>query len=326
VTAHPHTQATRFDASRPTAEDFTVRPKRHLFQWAAAAVVLAFAAQVVYGAATNPRLSWGVVADYFFDPRILDGLKITIGLTVISQVLATVLGLAFALMVLSRNPVLRAVARLYIMVFRTVPTIVQMLFWYYLAAVVPALALGIPFGPTLVTLETNAVITQFAAAVIGLSLGEAAFLAEYFRGGILSVPRGQVDAAASCGLTPVRTFRRIVLPQALRVILPAYGNALIINIKNTSVVFVIGAGDLMTRAQLIYSQNFQQIPLLIVVIGWYLILVMLLTLLQRRIEAHYSRGYGDTPERRRPLLARWSALRARWTAYLEQRVRLGDAP
>jgi polar amino acid transport system permease protein len=309
MTVHSHTHAVPLEA-RPATEEFKVGSNRHLFQWVVAAVVVVFAAQVVYGAATNPRLSWPTVADYFFDPRILDGLKITIGLTVISQVLATVLGLAFALMALSRNPVLTAVARLYITVFRTVPTVVQMLFWYYLAAVLPTIALGIPFGPALVELDTNTVITQFMAALFGLALGEAAFLAEYFRGGILSVPRGQLDAAASCGLTPVRTFRRIVLPQALRVILPAYGNALIINIKNTSVVFVIGAGDLMTRAQLIYTQNFQQIPLLIVVIAWYLIIVLLLTVVQHRVEAYYSRGYGNAHEPRRSLRTRWEGLRA----------------
>jgi polar amino acid transport system permease protein len=277
---------------QPSLEDFKPRRRLHPWRWILAIVVLAYAAQFVYGAATNPRLDWGVVGDYLFDGRILDGLLITLGLTAVSQVLATALGLGFALAALSGNPVLAAVARVYITIFRTVPTIVQMLFWYYLAAVLPLLALGLPFGPTFITFDTNLLITQFAAAVLGLSLGEGAFLAEYFRGGILSVPKGQREAAAACGLTPARTFRRIVLPQAMRVVLPAYGNALIINIKNTSVVFVIGAGDMMTRAQLIYTENFQQIPLLIVVIAWYLVIVLTLTVIQKRVEAHYARGYG----------------------------------
>jgi polar amino acid transport system permease protein len=269
------------------------RRRWHPVRWAVALVILLYGAELVIGAATNPRLSWGVVADYLFDGTILAGLGVTLGLTVVSQVVATVLGLGLAVAALSRNPVLVAVSRLYVTVFRSVPTIVQMLFWYYLAAVAPRVSIGLPFGPDFVTFDTNLLITQLAAAVLGLALGEAAFLAEYFRGGILSVPRAQVEAAASCGLTPAATFRRIVLPQAIRVILPAYGNALIINIKNTSVVFVIGAGDLMTRAQLIYTQNFQQIPLLIVVITWYLVIVLLLTAAQRRLEAHYARGYGD---------------------------------
>lgn len=281
------------------AEEFDVKPQRHPFRWLAAIVILVVAAQLVYGAATNTRLAWDVVGKYLLHPDILAGLQITIGLALISQVVATILGVALALMALSRNPVLVVGARLYIQVFRTVPTIVQMMFWYYLAAVVPTVGIGIPFGSTFINFTTNELITQFVAALFGLALGEAAFLAEYFRGGIISVPRGQIEAAASCGLTPARTFRRIVVPQAMRVILPAYGNQFIVNIKNTSVVFVIGAGDLMTRAQLIYSQNFQQIPLLIVVICWYLILVSLLTLVQRRVETHYSRGYGDRPARRK---------------------------
>lgn len=288
-------------ADLPPADAVAARPRRHVAQWLVAAVVLLFAADVAYGAAVNPRLPWDTVAAYVFDPRILAGLAVTVGLAVASLSLATVLGLAVALMGLSGNPVLTGVARLYVSVFRSVPTIVQMLFWYYLAAILPTLPVGIPFGPALVTFDTNVLITQVVAALLGLGLGAAAFLAEYFRGGILAVPRGQLEAAAACGLTPVQRFRRVVLPQAMRVVLPAYGNAAIINIKNTSVVFVIGAGDLMTRAQLIYTQNFQQIPLLIVVIAWYLFLVTVLTAVQRRIEAHYSRGYGaSTPPRRAP--------------------------
>lgn len=273
--------------------DFAPRPRPPVLRWVLAVVVLVLLADLAWGAVTNPRLSWEVVGEYLFDPRILQGLLITLGLTAVSQVVATVLGLLVALAGLSGNPVLVTVARMYVMVFRTVPTIVQMLFWYYLAAVVPYIGVGLPFGPDLVVFDSTRLITQFAAAVLGLALGEAAFLAEYFRGGITAVPRGQIEAAAACGLTPVTTFRRIVAPQALRIVLPAYGNALIINLKNTSTVFVIGAGDMMTQAQLIYTQNFQQIPLLIVVILWYLLIVALLTAVQRRVEAHYGRGYGE---------------------------------
>ncbi|WP_158228293.1 amino acid ABC transporter permease [Pseudonocardia sp. MH-G8] len=271
--------------------DFAPRRRRHVVRWVLAAVVLVFLADLVRGAATNPRLSWHVVGEYLFDPRILEGLLITLGLTAVSQVVATVLGLLVALAGLSGNPVLVGAARLYVMVFRTVPTVIQMLFWYYLAAILPYIGVGLPFGPDLVVFDSTKLITQFTAAVLGLALGEAAFLAEYFRGAITAVPRGQIEAAAACGLTPVTTFRRIVAPQAMRIVLPAYGNALIINLKNTSVVFVIGAGDMMTQAQLIYTQNFQQIPLLMVVIGWYLVIVALLTAVQRRVEVRYSRGY-----------------------------------
>lgn len=288
-------------ADTPDVEKFKPERKYHPVRWLIAAVILLFAADFVYGAATNPRLPWDIVADYLFDPRIMSGLGVTLALTFISMVLATVLGLVLALMALSRDPTLRVISRLYITVFRSVPPIVQLLFWYYLAAVLPLLSIGIPFGPDFVTFDVNVLISQFGAAILGLGLGEAAFLAEYFRGGILSVPKTQVEAAAACGLTPTKTFRRVIFPQAIRVILPSYGNSMISQVKNTSMVFVVGAGDLMTHAQLIYSQNFQQIPLLIVVIIWYLIIVVILTVIQRRIEAHYSRGYGD-PRYREPVL------------------------
>ncbi|MGO1839073.1 MAG: amino acid ABC transporter permease [Candidatus Microbacterium stercoravium] len=254
-------------------------------------VLLWVVASLVIGAATNDRLDWSAVATFAFDRRILQGLQTTLVLTAASMAIATVLGVILALMVLSRDPAPRIFARTYITIFRSIPPMVQLLFWYFLAAIVPTITIGLPFGPTLVTFDTNLLITQFAAALLGLSLGEAAFLAEYIRGGILSVPRGQSEAAAACGLTPTKTFFRVVFPQAIRVILPAYGNSLISQVKNTAMVFVIGAGDLMTEAQLIYSQNFQQIPLLIVVSAWYLVIVIILTQVQRRIEAHYSRGY-----------------------------------
>lgn len=253
---------------------------------------------IIVGAAMNERLDWGAVLTYAFDPRILQGLQTTLVLTAVSMAIATVLGIILALMALTSDPAPRAFARTYVTIFRSIPPMVQLLFWYFLAAILPTISIGIPFGPDLVTFDTNLLITQFAAALLGLSLGEAAFLAEYIRGGILSVPRGQSEAAAACGLTPTKVFFRVVFPQAIRVILPAYGNSLISQVKNTAMVFVIGAGDLMTEAQLIYSQNFQQIPLLIVVSLWYLAIVIILTQVQRRIENHYSRGYTRRVARR----------------------------
>ncbi len=275
-------------------EALDIARRRHVGRWVIGVVVLVIAADLVISAATNPNLPWDTAADYFFDGRIIRGLGVTLAMTVIATVLGTVLALVLATMTLSQNPVLIAVGRLYITIFRSVPTVVQMLFWYYLAAVLPTLSIGIPFGPDLVSFYTNELITKFVAALLGLALGEAAFLAEYFRAGYSAVPRGQIEAAQACGLTPIRTFRRVVLPQATRIVLPSYGNQVIITLKNTSVLFVIGAGDMMTEAQLIYSQNFQQIALLMVVISWYLIIVTVLTFGQRRLEARYSRGYATS--------------------------------
>lgn len=284
----------RDNSSPPRVDEFGPRRNLHVGQWTVAAILLIIIADILVGAVQNPNLNWPRVGEYFFDSRIIAGLGTTLSLALISQVLATALGAGVAMMSLSDNIALKALARVHVTLFRSIPTVVQMLFWYFLAAVVPVIGVGIPFGPDFIWFDTNQLITQFAAALLGLVLGQSAFLAEYFRGGILSVPKSQLEAAASCGLTPWTTFRRVVVPQALRVALPSYGNSFIINVKNTSVVFAIGVGDLMTRAQLIYSQNFQQIPLLIVVIGWYLVLVILMTVLQRRLESHYSRGYGES--------------------------------
>lgn len=267
--------------------------RRRLNLWRVVSVVLLIwvVASIAQGVIGNERFHWGTVGHYLFAPEILSGLRATLLLTVLSMVVATILGIALALMSLSGDPILRGAARTYITIGRSIPAMVQLLFWYFLAAVAPTLSLGIPFGPDLITFDTNLLITRFGAAMLGLSLGEAAFLAEYIRGGILAVPRGQYEAAAACGLTPRRTFVRIIFPQAIRIILPAYGNSLISQVKNTSMVFVIGAGDLMTQAQLIYSQNFMQIPLLIVVSIWYLVIVVILSAVQKRLEAHYSKGY-----------------------------------
>lgn len=278
-----------------------IKPKGKIPWWRVVtfAILIWVVVSLIVGAATNERLDWGTVLTYAVDPRILQGLQTTLVLTAVSMVIATVLGILLALMSLTSDPAPRVFARTYVTIFRSIPPMVQLLFWYFLAAILPTITLAIPFGPDLITFDTNLLITQFAAALLGLSLGEAAFLAEYIRGGILSVPRGQSEAAAACGLTPRKVFVRVVFPQAIRVILPAYGNSLISQVKNTAMVFVIGAGDLMTEAQLIYSQNFQQIPLLIVVSLWYLVIVIILTQIQRRIENHYSRGYVRRPVSRR---------------------------
>jgi polar amino acid transport system permease protein len=290
-----------------------LRPKRRLRAGRIVTVVVliwvvASLAQGVFG---NDLLHWDVVWQYLFDEQILRGLRMTMLLTVLSMGVATVIGIALALMALSNDPILRFISRIYITVGRSVPAMVQLLFWYFLAAVAPTLSFGIPFGQDLITFDTNQLISRFAAAMLGLSLGEAAFLAEYIRGGILSVPRGQQEAAAACGLTPRKTFARIVFPQAVRVILPAYGNSMISQVKNTSMVFVIGAGDLMTEAQLIYSQNFMQVPLLIVVSLWYLLVVVVMTHFQRRLETRYSRGY----TRRVDKPARLSTWRPAWSRH-----------
>lgn len=269
----------------------STRPKFQPLRVVTLMIVVVIAADFAVGMIGNERLSWGVVAEYLFSPEIMLGLGTTIWLTVASMVIGTVLGAILAVMALSKDPLLRWCARIYILIFRSIPQLVQLLFWYFLAAILPTLSIGIPFGPDFVAFDSTKLITQMAAALLGLSLSEAAYLAEYFRAGIKSVPAGQLEAALACGMTPNKRFWRIIVPQAIRIIIPSYGNSFISLLKGTSIVFVIGAGELLTRAQLIYSQNYQQIPLLIVVSIWYVVLVVLMTIIQHRIESRYSRGY-----------------------------------
>jgi polar amino acid transport system permease protein len=243
---------------------------------ALAIVVLAAAVSV----ARNRRFGWDVVASYFFSTAILKGLLTTVELTVLCMLLGTVLGILLAIMRISSSPVLRSVASAYIWFFRGTPLLVQILFWFNLAALYPTL-LGAP---------TNSLISPFAAAVLALSLHEAAYMAEIVRSGIIGVPAGQRLAALALGMRPARILRRIVLPQAMRTILPPTGNQTISMLKTSSLVSVIALSELLYTAQSIYGINYQVIPLLIVASLWYLVVVSLLSVGQRYLEQRYGRG------------------------------------
>ena len=234
--------------------------------------MLVVAVALVRSVATNPRFEWGVVGDYLFDERILEGVRFTIELTVIAMAIGIVLGVVLAVMRLSPNPLVSGASWLYIWFFRGTPVLVQLLFWYNLAALYPTISLGIPFGPAFVHADANTLITPFTAAILGLGLNEGAYMAEIVRAGIISVDEGQTEAAQSLGMTRLQTMRRIVLPQAMRVIIPPTGNETISMLKTTSLVSVIAVADLLYAAQTIYSANFKTIPLLIVASIWYLAL------------------------------------------------------
>jgi polar amino acid transport system permease protein len=231
-----------------------------------------------------------VVGDFFFSRQVLHGLVLTIELTVISMVLGIVLGTILAVMRLAPNPLVTGGSWFYIWLFRGTPLLVQLLFWNFISAVYPKITLGIPFGPDIVHASANSLITPFVAAILGLGLNEAAYMAEIVRAGILSVEEGQTDAAQALGMTRIKAMRRIVLPQAMRVIIPPTGNETISMLKNTALVSVIASTDLLYSVQLIYSQNFKQIPLLIVASIWYLILTTILSIGQFYIERRYARG------------------------------------
>ncbi|GAB3952646.1 amino acid ABC transporter permease [Kribbella albertanoniae] len=273
-----------------TADEPIVR-LRHPGRWVAAAAIVFLLAVFVHFVATAPKLRLDLVAGYLFEKSILLGLVKTLQLTVIAMLVGVVLGTILAVMRLSENPVLRSVAGGYVWLFRGTPILVQLLFWFFLGTVVPNISIGLPFGgPDLISWPTNTVITQFTAAILGLGLNEAAYMAEIVRAGIGSVDSGQREAAEALSMSPWITYRRVILPQAARLIVPPTANQTISMLKLTSLVLVIGLPELTTTAQLIYGRNFQQIPLLIVASLWYLVLTTILTVVQNRLENRMSRG------------------------------------
>jgi polar amino acid transport system permease protein len=264
-----------------------VVPLRHPWTWLASAIVVLIFAGAGISVATNPAFEWPVVAEYMFDPQILAGLLRTLELTIASMLIGLLLGTILAVMRRSRNKLLSIVSWLYIWVFRSVPALVQLIFWYNFGALYSRIAIGIPFGPTLYSASTNSVITPLSAALAGLGLAQAAYTAEVIRAGIASVPAGQTRAALALGMRPTTIFLRIILPQAMRVIIPPVGNEIISMVKSTSLVSVIAMADLLYSAQLIYARTYETIPLLIVASLWYLIIVSVLSAGQHALEHHF---------------------------------------
>ncbi|HEX3433743.1 MAG TPA: amino acid ABC transporter permease [Solirubrobacteraceae bacterium] len=275
-------------AGRP--EDITAVPVRRPGRWVAAAIILVIAVALGRSVVTNANFQWEVVGEYLFDGRILHGLRVTIELTVIAMAIGIVLGVLLAVMRLSPNWMVSSASSFYIWFFRGTPVLVQLLFWYNIAALYPKIGLGIPFGPAFIHADANTLITPFAAAILGLGLNEGAYMAEIVRAGIISVDPGQSDAAQSLGMTRLQTMRRIVLPQAMRVIIPPTGNETISMLKTSSLASVIVVTELLYATQLIYSVNFKTIPLLIVASFWYIVCTSVLYVGQYYLERYYGRG------------------------------------
>jgi polar amino acid transport system permease protein len=291
-------------AAPVSPEQIKAIPVRHPGRWVAAVLIAFFAVALGNSVATNSRFGWNVVSQYFFSSRILNGLVVTIELTATSMAIGIALGVLLAVMRLSPNPLVSGASWVYIWVFRGTPVLVQILLWYNIAALYPRLSLGIPFGPTFTQVDANTLITPFVAGMLALGLNEGAYMAEIVRAGIISVPEGQTQAAQSLGMTRLQTMRRIVLPQAMRVIVPPTGNETISMLKTTSLVSVIALPhpELLYAAQLIYSVNYRTIQLLIVASLWYLIVTTVLTIGQFYLERYFARGatrtLPETPLRR----------------------------
>jgi polar amino acid transport system permease protein len=299
-------------AERLEPEEIRAIPVRHRGRWLAAAIIVVLAVAVVDSMASNPRFEWGIVREFLFSGRILSGLVVTLELTVASMAIGIALGVVLAVMRLSPNPLVAGASSFYIWIFRGTPILVQILLWYNIAALYPRFSIGIPFGPTFAHFDASAVITPFVAGMLALGLNEGAYMAEIVRAGIISVPEGQTQAAQALGMPRLLAMRRIVLPQAMRVIVPPTGNETISMLKTTSLVSVIALPhpELLYASQLIYSVNYRTIQLLIVASIWYLVVTTVLTVGQYYLERHFGRGAGrsepDSPlERlRRVIFAR----------------------
>jgi polar amino acid transport system permease protein len=279
-------------AGRP--ENIRAVPVRHFGRWVAIAVIAVLAAMLVHMLLTNPNLDWPVVRKYLFNPIILRGVWMTIKLTILSMAIGIVLGIVAAVMRLSENPVVRGAAWLYVWFFRGTPLLVQITFWFAISSLFKTLAFGIPFGPHFGGESTNKLITLFMSALLALSLNEGAYMAEIVRAGILAVDEGQTEASHALGMTKLQTMRRVVLPQAMRVIVPPTGNETNGMLKNTAQVSTVGIFDLLRSSEAIYNANYKVIPLLIVAVIWYLAMTSLLQVGQFYLERHYGRGSSRT--------------------------------
>lgn len=267
-----------------------VVPLRHRGRTLFAAILIIIAAGLMLSMITNPRFQWSVVGEYLFDESIMAGLFMTIWLTIAAMVIGVILGTCIALMRISRNPVLGAIASVYLWIFRGTPLLVQLIFWFNLSVLYPKITIGFPFGPNLGSFDANTYITVYAAALLGLGLNEGAYMSEIVRSGLGAVPVGQREAAEALGMPSWRVMLRIILPQAMRVIIPPTGNQLIGMLKTTSLVSVIAMQELLYSAQLIYTANFQTIPLLIVASIWYLVLTSVLSVGQHYLEQHFGKS------------------------------------
>ena len=272
---------------RPAAmhEGMEVVPVRHWGRQALAVVVALLLATVAHGFAANPNIQWAVVGRFLLDAAILEGLLGSLELTAWSMLFATAIAVVVAVMRLSDSRIISGFAAGYVFVFRGIPLIVLLILIGNLGLFFKSFTLGIPFTDiVLVSVRTRDVMTPFIASIIGLSLAGSGYMAEIVRGGLLSVSRGQREAATALGCTPLMTLRWIVLPQALKVLIPPMGNEMVSMLKATAIVSVIAGGDLLTAAVGISGVNYRTIELLIVATIWYLLVITVLSVAQVFIE------------------------------------------
>jgi polar amino acid transport system permease protein len=274
------------------SDDVVAVPLRHPWRWVSAAVMVALLGLFIYSLWASPNINHDIISKYLFNSKVMAAAALTVTLTVVSMVIGTVLAILLAIMRLSTNPVLKMVATGYVGFFRGTPLLLQIVFWGYLGIIYPTIDIGIPFTDMIWWSEKTALVfTSLVAGIIALSLNEAAYAAEIVRAGILSVDSGQAEASKSLGMSSGYTLRRIVLPQAMRVIIPPMGNEFISMLKNTSLLQVVAVMELYARTSQISSQNLAQVELLVVAGFWYLIMTTVLSFPQSYLEKKYGRGF-----------------------------------
>ena len=270
--------------------------------WVWAGIVSFLVLGLISSLLENKNYRWDVVAQYLFDPRVVAGVGWTLLLTVAAMVIGIVLAVATAIMRMGTNPILRGVAWAYIWFFRGTPVYTQLVFWGLLSVLYPRISVGIPFGPEFFSFTTQDVVNAFVAAILGLGLNEGAYLSEIVRSGLNSVDRGQWEAATALGMKSSTVLRRIVIPQAMRVIVPPTGNETISTLKTTSLVLAVPFMlEITFVTNAIGNKNFLPVPLLIVAALWYLFITSILMIGQQRLEAYYGRGFDGEPSQNRRL-------------------------
>jgi polar amino acid transport system permease protein len=293
--------ATGFDpvaSKEPGVARNVVVPRRQPGRWLAVAVLAILALQVGQAISVNPNFHWDVYATYLFSPQVIRGVGWTLLLTVIAMTVAIVVAGLLVIMRDSDNPVLRGIAYSWVWFFRGTPIYTQLLFWGLFAVLFPKLSLSIPFGPEIISVETKYIVTPALAAVLGLGFNESAYLTEIFRAGFNSLDRGQAEAAQALGMKPAKIWWRILMPQAMRVIIPPTGNETIGMLKMTSLVLAIPFTlDLMFATNAISNRLYLPIPLLLVAGTWYLAITSLLMVGQHFLERHFGKGVSVHPAR-----------------------------
>ena len=286
-------------SSQPVALNH-VRPVPRPGRWVSAFGVALLAAGALYSLATNPKYEWDIVWQWLFSRTIMVGVGFTLLLTVLAMAIGTALAITMAIMRQSPNPILRGVSWFYFLFLGCTEIYTQLIFWSLLPTLYPTIRIGIPFGPEFTTVHTDAIFTTFWMAVVGLSLNEGAYLAEIIRSGLNAVDKGQWEAATALGMRRPLILRRIILPQAMRVIIPPIGNETISMLKTTSLVSAIPFILELTFAAKDKGQAiFAPVPLLIDAALWYLAITSVLMVGQYYLEAYFGRGFDESASKRK---------------------------